>query len=388
MTELNLFTFIMNLCTVVFCGGLIAIIPALTRKAFLFGVKVPESAQTHPEVKSLKKRYIIFCMSGVSLVLLLSIAQYILWPNLTILAICYFPLLIAFLQVLGLAVSRKKALQLKETYSWHVSAVTYAQSLSTHSRGDLRAVKWGYFIVSLFVIFLGMGVALVRYPALPDLIPSHFDMQMNPDAWMEKSLISVMNFHLINLALVVFMAVVAVMMVKAKLQVSPENPSLSFAQHRAYRKYMGHALGILTLGLVVVLTILGLMVIFWPRFSISFSMLLILILLPSLPIVVAPVRIGQGGCKLNPPVTGADAVAPGYKAAPANAVSGRDDDKYWALGMFYHNPEDPSILVEDRFGSSIGLNYSRVGVKIGVGCMIAAVIALYAWMTPLLLSLI
>jgi hypothetical protein len=42
------------------------------------------------------------------------------------------------------------------------------------------------------------------------------------------------------------------------------------------------------------------------------------------------------------------------------------DDKYWALGLFYHNPDDPACFVGNRFGGNIGFNYSRLPVKIGV----------------------
>ena len=56
MTELNLFAFVMNISIIILCGALFTIIPALTRKTFLFGVKVPETAQSHPEAKAMKSR--------------------------------------------------------------------------------------------------------------------------------------------------------------------------------------------------------------------------------------------------------------------------------------------------------------------------------------------
>jgi uncharacterized membrane protein len=36
-----------------------------------------------------------------------------------------------------------------------------------------------------------------------------------------------------------------------------------------------------------------------------------------------------------------------------------DDDRYWKLGAFYYNPEDPSIFVEKRFGIGWTLNFAR-----------------------------
>jgi uncharacterized membrane protein len=75
------------------------------------------------------------------------------------------------------------------------------------------------------------------------------------------------------------------------------------------------------------------------------------------------------------------ATVPGKAAA---VVAARGDDRYWALGMFYHNPDDPAILVEDRFGSNIGLNYSRGISKLCVALLIALLIGSYAWITWML----
>lgn len=37
----------------------------------------------------------------------------------------------------------------------------------------------------------------------------------------------------------------------------------------------------------------------------------------------------------------------------------RDDDRYWKLGTFYINPDDPALFVEKRFGSGWTNNFAR-----------------------------
>jgi uncharacterized membrane protein len=71
--------------------------------------------------------------------------------------------------------------------------------------------------------------------------------------------------------------------------------------------------------------------------------------------------------------------------AGSNAMS---DDRLWAWGLFYHNPDDPACLIGDRFGGNIGFNYSRLPVKIGVTIFVAVIAASYIWMTLLFTSLI
>lgn len=51
--------------------------------------------------------------------------------------------------------------------------------------------------------------------------------------------------------------------------------------------------------------------------------------------LVLSVRLGQGGARL---------------AGDTGTASDRLDDRYWKLGVIYVNPDDPSLLVERRFG--------------------------------------
>lgn len=46
--------------------------------------------------------------------------------------------------------------------------------------------------------------------------------------------------------------------------------------------------------------------------------------------------------------------------------SGEDDDRHYRLGVFYVNPDDPSLLVDKRFGYGVDFNYGHpVGRVIG-----------------------
>ena len=102
MTELNLFLFITNICVVLLCGALLPVLPLLTRKSFLFGVKVPPEAQNTPEARALRKSYITITATGGVLVLAASIAQYILAPNYTFHTVLLFPLVLMAVQLAAL----------------------------------------------------------------------------------------------------------------------------------------------------------------------------------------------------------------------------------------------------------------------------------------------
>src|SRR5699024_1651964 len=43
----------------------------------------------------------------------------------------------------------------------------------------------------------------------------------------------------------------------------------------------------------------------------------------------------------------------------ANKNIDRDDDRYWKLGQFYVNKNDPSIFIEKRFGVGCTINWAH-----------------------------
>jgi uncharacterized membrane protein len=68
--------------------------------------------------------------------------------------------------------------------------------------------------------------------------------------------------------------------------------------------------------------------------------------------------------------------------APIRAVHPeRGDDRYWKLGLFYYNPNDPAILVEDRFGANGGLNYARPAAKLAAAALAVLIVVMYAVVT-------
>lgn len=62
---------------------------------------------------------------------------------------------------------------------------------------------------------------------------------------------------------------------------------------------------------------------------------------------VLSIVTGQGGSRVN--VTN----------RKTGEIMNRDDDRYWKLGVFYFNPDDPAVWVEKRFGSGWTNNFAR-----------------------------
>jgi uncharacterized membrane protein len=85
-------------------------------------------------------------------------------------------------------------------------------------------------------------------------------------------------------------------------------------------------------------------------------------------IVVLTIRLGQGGSRLAGKAgTGSAAVAP---------VGDRTPDKYWKLGLFYINRNDPALFVEKRFGIGFTLNFGHPGAWVFLAVLVAVTVAI------------
>jgi len=91
--------------------------------------------------------------------------------------------------------------------------------------------------------------------------------------------------------------------------------------------------------------------------SLSFTVVVTLLL----------IRAGQGGSRL------AGAVAGGVIPA-----GDRTADRYWKLGLFYVNGEDPALMVEKRFGIGYTINFGHPGAWLVIGTLVAVAIVLAA----------
>ena len=65
--------------------------------------------------------------------------------------------------------------------------------------------------------------------------------------------------------------------------------------------------------------------------------------------IVISVVYGQGGARVFARMGGSEKLL-------------ADDDEHWKLGVFYFNPDDPSLFLPERFGIGWTMNWGRPAV--------------------------
>jgi uncharacterized membrane protein len=101
------------------------------------------------------------------------------------------------------------------------------------------------------------------------------------------------------------------------------------------------------------------------------TLVLVLPLLFVALVIVVLARQGQGGSRR--------AQGAGEAAEGARPVGDRTADRYWKVGWFYVNHDDPALFIEKRFGIGYTLNFGRPGSWVIVAALV---------LVPLLIGLV
>ncbi len=184
-------------------------------------------------------------------------------------------------------------------------------------------------------------------------MPTHFGFSGAPDAWQPKSIATVMLLPALILVLGIGLGGVAWLTAHAKRGLRRFDRGASLAAQMRFRTAMTRFLCGLTVFAAVMLTTMSVSIIqvglgrapALGRWEMGLTGLLLLWAIGGT--VYLSVRYGQGGSRLE----SATAATP--------LTNGLADNRHWVLGMFYVNRDDPSILVERRFGLGYTPNFGN-----------------------------
>lgn len=362
MAEMALIFYVINLSVLILTGVLLAAMPYYTGKSLLFGVRIPQIHKNHPAVIVLKRNFSLLIGLFVMILMAAVTFQYLFAPKWSIFTSVFAPFALVFFQIIAYVPSWKKARKLKKENQWVVSFVGSADTNMALSRQTFSRMPWYWYISGFALCIIFILISFMVYPKIPETMVTHWNARMQPDDWSQKSYLSVLSIPMIAMGMNVIMLFSNMMVWRMKLQVNQENPALSFAQHRKYRLLLSHVLGLINLLFCVLLLFFGGMTLeLWLPDSNTVWALFIGTTAVSILIPVAfSIWAGQAGNKLKPKVLPEDERSAGL--IPKNTTVQKpsfQDDRYWILGMFYYNREDPTLFVEDRFGTNGGLNYAR-----------------------------
>ena len=348
MTEpavVNLFTVV----RIILVGGIFLVIPLITRKGLLFGAYVGEEVADGDAARDLVRRWYLGCLMVMVLSLVvglgISLAGLPIAGNLTATAI----LLVAI-----------PGFYLRQYYAARrlappVAATRAETAVASLEQGQPRGTRLAKLALGISIV-AGLATVVyvtVSYEAMPDHVPTHFGLSGEADAWQTKSFATVLLLPTMNLVLCPFLALLALLTTRAKRSIRGGSGGRSIQAQEAFRAGMANLLSgaaLFTCALMTYLSVQTVRVGLSQIPSLGTGILwiagaMMVFLLGGLIWIIT--RYGQGGALMEE----------GSPEAPL--TNGLADNAHWIWGVFYVDKNDPSILVEKRFGIGYTINFGN-----------------------------
>jgi uncharacterized membrane protein len=332
-------------------GAIITFIPYLTRRTESFGVSIEEQYYGDPEIAGMRRTYatvtglvnLVVIVAGLAAASSTDAERHLGWLLPSAVGVMLAAHLILYLRY-HFRMRRLKAER------GLVSPAMQQTVVDTGFRREKRALPMYWFIPHLLVAAVTAIFTVVNYEAFPDRIVMQYGLDGTPTNVVDKSWPVVLFPVWMQLFMIVTFAVVNYGIAAGKQQIDASNPRSSLKRNLIFRrKWSAFTLGsgfLLTamFGLFPIQQLYGL------DMNVLFAAVLTVVTIVLLWTIRLGFVTGQGGSRIKLPDE------PGE--APTGKVN-RDDDRYWILGQFYYNPEDPALFLEKRFGIGWTMNFAR-----------------------------
>lgn len=330
--EVGLYLFIL-----LFIGVYEWLMPGLTRRDILFGVTVAPNARVTAAGRRIIGRYrigvlLLTLILGAATLALLLLSDVWFYTGWSVVGVVALACLSSIPYLLAHHASRSVAAAPGGPAQPGASPVDQPSTAELRPRRYNDYVPLHWELLPLAIIAATVAYLAPQYAAAPALLPQHYDLQGHVVRYAAKTIASFFLLVWLQLFMEGLLLIIALLTVRAK--------AVPGAADQHFRRVWLRALfGIRTL----VILMFGALAV-WITANIRSATVspaaIWWVTGPFLVIVLGgtltlSLRTGQGGARLG---------------APSETATDRTSDRYWKLGVFYVNPDDPSILVERRFG--------------------------------------
>lgn len=330
-----------------------AAIPYLLKKTVVFGVTIPEGHTDDKMLATYKKTYSAI-ISVVGTIGLLIYVFWVLSNHLQEEKIVFAGLILQFgILLISMALYlyfHIRTTKRKREHKWgeNIKRVMVADLTSRSNDEMLPSLMFALPIP----ITLGLiGYTAMQYGAMPDMIPTHWGPNGQPDAFTGKTPFSVIALLLILLVMQGMMLAINTFTKKSGVKLNASKRNSSRIQQLTFRKYTSWLLFLVSISMTVLIGFLQLTTIHGdlggPFLMMAMPLGFLFVILVAT--AVYAFKVGQGGSRIQLEI----------EEEPVEGVTDPDDDTFWKAGVFYVNKNDPSIFVEKRFGVGWTMNFGN-----------------------------
>lgn len=214
----------------------------------------------------------------------------------------------------------------------------------------------------LYGICIGLSIlsllyVAINYSSMPDVIITHWGGSGKPDGFSDKTFLNVFFTNFIDLSMVVLLSYLGVGMIGLKTHIDSNNLEVNRKKAIKYLNGMGYSYLLLILSMQSMTTTIPIFMVRQSNIPVS-----IIIFGCIIPIFVSVV-FGYYYIMLR-----------SLKPINKNSYNCENDDDKWIYGFIYYNKDDPSLMVDKRFGLGGSINFGNPkGMLIGIVLLVITV---------------
>lgn len=342
MNSLNIFLFF-----VLFISNCIfAFIPHWTRKTENFGISIPEHLYDRKDFKKMRFTYTYILLSlhvvstAILLVIFFKLTENVFFTSL--IAVIFIFIFVSFILYLPFHFKMKR---IKMNEKWKEEQTEVLIIDMKFSEEKTNYSQW-WFIIPLIISLLTIIFTFSMYEQIPNNIPFHTSLS-GEVTYKNKSVGALLFMPAIQLFMLGIFLFVNYIIKHSKRVVSVQNPEQSKRQNVIFRKRWSLFTVAMSVVMTLLLSFIQFTFIYPALIRIENFVLYSIIGLILVGAVGLSITTGQGGSRIK------------IKGAAQSSQIERDEDRYWKLGQFYFNKDDPSIFIEKRFGIGWTNNWAQ-----------------------------
>ena len=322
---------------------LCACTPYVVRKNDVFGDFFPDSASQLKKVRAMRLHYFVLCLfTGILCAGFWCMTVFFRLIN----GELAFPIFIVDYLLLQAAIYlyyHRRAKRMKQNRE-------FSYTVEHHVAVDLspqpRLVSFWWFVPHVLLIVVTAVVTFWREPVLDEQIPIHWDYAGNA-VYTQKGFFSLFQLIFLQILMLLLFFGLLVLTSRSKKVIRSDNARESRRASILFKKLWCFYLVAMGFACLLWFSFLQFMILGLCPFSWMAPAIAIFMVLVGGGATVLIVYTGQGGSRLL------------RKGRETDRIDPREDDRYWKLGCIYFNPDDPSLMVEKRFGVGWTMNMAR-----------------------------
>ncbi|HLS23587.1 MAG TPA: DUF5808 domain-containing protein [Pseudogracilibacillus sp.] len=321
----------------VFTGLILSFMPYFTRRTESFGVSIPEVYYERKELKKMRSRYSKIMLATLVLLLMILLLIFYFTPetvfyiSFTVLLIVY--LITSFLIYLPFHYQMKR---IKKEKNWQAE-FTEETVVDLSFRNEKITLSRWFYVIPFFITVATIVYTFSIYDSIPDQVWRHISFS-GEITYTDKTPGTLLHLPIMQLFMIGTFLIIDYVISQSKQQLSPAKPEISKKQNILFRRRWSIFLFIMGTLVVVMFSFMQLSIIHESLIPYLDPVNYTIIGIILVGTIWLSIRTGQGGSRIK------------VKGEEEALKMERDEDRYWKLGQFYFNKDDPSIFVEKRFG--------------------------------------